>query len=104
MLDETRTTALGLHCEREHPDADLLGLRVEHIADRAWRVSESSDDRLPLLLGFVEQRDDGFELMRLGDTFEWSIHDSLYDALHHIHDVAAETVARRVGSDLHWIT
>ncbi|MEF2977245.1 hypothetical protein [Subtercola sp. YIM 133946] len=104
MFNEMHAAPHGITAESEHPDADTFGLRVEQIADHAWRVSEGSDVPLPLLLGFVEERADGFEVMHLGDTFEWSIHNSLHEALHHLHDVAAKTEAGQVGSVLQWIT
>lgn len=60
-------------------------VRVQQVAERGWIVrSESGPDSVANVLGCIEQRDDGFELMVVGGDFHWLTFSSLHGAVEHL--------------------
>jgi hypothetical protein len=67
----------------EAPGAEDID--VQTLSPEAWRVK---DVRFPehdarALIGFIEKKDDVFEVMQLGDGFQWFTYGSLSDAVDH---------------------
>ena len=60
-------------------------VRVQQVAERGWIVrSDVQPDSIANVLGCIEQRDEGFELMVVGGDFHWLTFDSLDEAVSHL--------------------
>ena len=68
---------------RESPRAE--DIVTQALSPSAWRVQ---DGRLPehdasALIGFIEKKDDLYEVMQLGNGFQWFTYPSLAEAVAH---------------------
>jgi hypothetical protein len=60
-------------------------VRVQQVAERGWIVrSDVQPDSIANVLGCIEQRDEGFELMVVGGDFHWLTFSSLDEAVEHL--------------------
>jgi len=60
-------------------------VRVQQVAERGWIVrSDVQPDSIANVLGCIEQRDEGFELMVVGGDFHWLTFASLHEAVEHL--------------------
>jgi hypothetical protein len=60
-------------------------VRVQQVAERGWIVrSDVQPDSIANVLGCIEQRDEGFELMVVGGDFHWLTFATLGDAVDHL--------------------
>ena len=79
-----------MHLTKEAPPAttetpEAIDIEVQPVAPAAWRVRDSRfpEQDARALIGFIEQKADAFEVMQLGDGFQWFIYPSLPDAIAH---------------------
>jgi hypothetical protein len=90
-------TVAGGHRTLAAPTSeDIL---VYPLSTSQWRVH---DQRFPetdscSLLGFIEEKDQGFETMQLAHGFQWFTFPSLAEALNHFSERAAGTGPRELG-------
>jgi len=60
-------------------------VRVQQVAERGWIVrSDVQPDSIANVLGCIEQRDEGFELMVVGGDFHWLTFSTLDEAVAHL--------------------
>jgi hypothetical protein len=60
-------------------------VRVQQVAEHGWIVrSGEQPDSIANVLGCIEQRDDGFELMVVGGDFHWLTFGTLAEAIDHL--------------------
>lgn len=91
-----------------HQDApvDLAEAEVRVVALGGWRVSDSllDADDPQRLLGFIEKRDDGFEVMQIGRDFTWTMFRTMGEAISHLLTRGRDDVAARASSELAWLS
>jgi len=80
-------------------------LLLEQVGSGSWRVCDSriatGHERF---LGFVDQKDDGFEVMQLADCFVWSVFPTMRAALRHIVATNPAVPSERPAEHLGWLT
>jgi len=64
-------------------------IRVQQVAEHGWIVrSDVQPDSIANVLGCIEQRDEGFELMVVGGDFHWLTFTTLDEAVSHLRERA----------------
>lgn len=88
-------------------DVDLSeALTLVRVTDTAWRIVDSrlSPTSEGHLLGFVEKKGDGVELMQLSSRFIWTEFDCMRAALDHVATTFRTVASERARSELAWIS
>ncbi|MFP7834884.1 hypothetical protein [Marisediminicola sp. LYQ134] len=83
-------------------EVDLTEATVRQVALGGWRVSDSllRDDDPRHLLGYIEIRDDQFEVMVVGADFTWALFPTMPGAIEHLLTVGRREAVTRAASGL----
>ena len=86
-------------------EADPHEAEIRRVALGGWRVTDRLVDAgSPVhLLGYVEQRDDGYEVMLIGAEFSWTTVASMAEAIHHLLTVGREHARLRPVDGSSWL-
>lgn len=79
-----------MHLTKEAPAAsheapEAADIDVQALSSEAWRVRDLrfAEHDARALIGFIEKKEDVFEVMQLGGGFQWFTYPSLSDAIAH---------------------